>query len=92
MRLSVALLGVALVDWASPTQGGDGATSTTTPLQGSVATEVYDPCVDIDDATLRSAGLNPATLQVWEPGANETWCSYASSAIDLTDLSWELGK
>lgn len=49
----------------------------------SAQTSVFDACADIDDATIRAAGLNPTTRQPVTPGPGQTSaCSFQSD--DLT--------
>lgn len=60
----------------------DASAATT---HSSIASSVYEPCSDIDDETLRSAGFNPATRRSLDPGGDETSkCAFRSGEIDLT--------
>lgn len=84
VRLGViALLGIGLA--------GCGAsllvdtTTDSTPRATTVATDADHPCNDIDDATLRSIGLNPASRRTLQPGPTRTSaCSFTSSDLHLT--------
>lgn len=48
------------------------------------AAYVDEPCLDIDDATLRSVGMNPESRRSVQPSATETSaCFFRSSDLDL---------
>ena len=86
VRLSVGiLLSVGLVachhsSVNHPTTEGPEIPGSTPP-----ASELDHPCADIDDATVRFVGLNPASRRSLEPDPPETSaCSFSSSDLDLT--------
>lgn len=86
VRLGVGtLLSIGLVACSSSSVNKQTMTGTEKPGSPPPMSDSDHPCTDIDDATLRFIGLNPASRRSLEPDPPETSaCSFSSSDIDLT--------